>query len=310
MHGGRTAAGAGRGRRDAQPTRPARSMTALATTTLQRPPPTTLKPLHPSAPLLELRDGLPTGRRDRLRHSTETVDAFAAGTGPFAIDAERASGYRYIQRAYLIQLRREGAGTALIDPLPFGRLCPRSTTPSPTPSGSSTPPARTWSVSPSSVCGRARCSTPSSPGACSTTRGWVWRCWSRSCSASGCARSTRPSTGRDARCPIPGLSYAALDVEVLVELRDVLERPARGGRQGGVGRQEFAGAWGDASRADARAVAAYVGHPPGPQSPGLAVVRAMWEARDQIAESADISPAGSDGNIICWCKTTIITHFC
>ena len=34
-----------------------------------------------------------------------------------AVDAERASGYRYSQRAYLVQLRRAGAGTFLIDPI-------------------------------------------------------------------------------------------------------------------------------------------------------------------------------------------------
>ena len=45
------------------------------------------------------------------------VARFAAGTGPTAVDAERASGYRYSQRAYLVQLRREGAGTALVDPI-------------------------------------------------------------------------------------------------------------------------------------------------------------------------------------------------
>ena len=45
------------------------------------------------------------------------VAAFGAGTGPVAVDAERASGYRYGQRTYLVQLRREGAGTALIDPI-------------------------------------------------------------------------------------------------------------------------------------------------------------------------------------------------
>ncbi len=39
-----------------------------------------------------------------------------------ALDAERASGYRYSQRAYLVQLRRGGAGTALIDPLPLPDL--------------------------------------------------------------------------------------------------------------------------------------------------------------------------------------------
>ena len=47
----------------------------------------------------------------------EVVARFAAGHGPTAVDAERASGYRYSQRAYLVQLRRAGAGSALIDPI-------------------------------------------------------------------------------------------------------------------------------------------------------------------------------------------------
>ena len=52
------------------------------------------------------------------------ADALAAGHGPLAVDAERASGYRYSQRAYLIQLRREGAGSALIDPIAVPDLAP------------------------------------------------------------------------------------------------------------------------------------------------------------------------------------------
>lgn len=42
------------------------------------------------------------------------------GTGPFAVDAERASGYKYSARAYLIQIKRTGGGLHLIDPIPFG----------------------------------------------------------------------------------------------------------------------------------------------------------------------------------------------
>ena len=42
------------------------------------------------------------------------------GRGPFAVDAERASGFRYSNRAYLIQIRRAGAGTVLIDPVTHG----------------------------------------------------------------------------------------------------------------------------------------------------------------------------------------------
>ncbi|WP_106209382.1 ribonuclease D [Glaciihabitans tibetensis] len=48
------------------------------------------------------------------------VDAIGAGNGPIAIDAERASGFRYSQRAYLIQIFRRGAGTFLFDPPAIG----------------------------------------------------------------------------------------------------------------------------------------------------------------------------------------------
>jgi ribonuclease D len=48
------------------------------------------------------------------------VEAIRGGTGPIAIDAERASGYRYSQRAYLIQIFRRGAGTFLFDPPAIG----------------------------------------------------------------------------------------------------------------------------------------------------------------------------------------------
>jgi ribonuclease D len=48
------------------------------------------------------------------------ADLLATGTGPFAIDAERASGFRYSNRAYLVQIRRAGAGSVLIDPVNHG----------------------------------------------------------------------------------------------------------------------------------------------------------------------------------------------
>jgi ribonuclease D len=51
----------------------------------------------------------------------QTIAALRAGTGPVAVDAERAHGFRYSQRAYLIQLRRAGAGTHLVDPIAFGQ---------------------------------------------------------------------------------------------------------------------------------------------------------------------------------------------
>lgn len=44
------------------------------------------------------------------------ADALAQGRGPLAIDTERASAYRYDDRAFLVQIRRRGAGTFLIAP--------------------------------------------------------------------------------------------------------------------------------------------------------------------------------------------------
>ncbi|MFF1879255.1 HRDC domain-containing protein [Leifsonia sp. NPDC058230] len=52
----------------------------------------------------------------------EAVEAIAAGTGPVAVDAERASGFKYSQRAYLIQVFRRDAGTFLFDPPAVGRF--------------------------------------------------------------------------------------------------------------------------------------------------------------------------------------------
>ncbi len=63
----------------------------------------------------------PAGGVPPVVTSAAALDAAAAvlgaGSGPVAVDTERASGYRYWQRAYLVQLRREGAGTLLIDPI-------------------------------------------------------------------------------------------------------------------------------------------------------------------------------------------------
>ena len=61
-------------------------------------------------------DGLPKviDSDEDLRSACQEI---ASGTGPIAIDAERASSFRYTARAYLIQIRRENSGTFLIDPI-------------------------------------------------------------------------------------------------------------------------------------------------------------------------------------------------
>jgi len=73
--------------------------------------------LPPPVPVLrEPVDGVPepVTTREQLEHA---IIGLAGADGPLAVDAERASGYRYSQRAYLVQLRREGYGTVLIDPI-------------------------------------------------------------------------------------------------------------------------------------------------------------------------------------------------
>ena len=50
----------------------------------------------------------------------DALERLRAGTGPVGVDAERASGYRYFQNAYLIQVYREGSGTFLFDPPALG----------------------------------------------------------------------------------------------------------------------------------------------------------------------------------------------
>jgi ribonuclease D len=48
----------------------------------------------------------------------------ASGRGPAAVDVERASGFRYSQRAYLIQVYRRDAGVFLFDPPAIGDMAP------------------------------------------------------------------------------------------------------------------------------------------------------------------------------------------
>lgn len=69
-------------------------------------------------PLLTPRHGTPEIVTDEIGYQKVITDLLA-GQGPIAIDAERASGYRYSQRAYLIQIYRKDGGLHLIDPIPL-----------------------------------------------------------------------------------------------------------------------------------------------------------------------------------------------
>ena len=82
-------------------------------------------PTTPEAVAVEL----PSATLARVPHVIDTdeglaaaIAELAAGSGPFGVDAERSSGFRYSARAYLIQVSRRGGGTHLIDPIAFDGL--------------------------------------------------------------------------------------------------------------------------------------------------------------------------------------------
>ena len=72
-----------------------------------------------ATPLLQPAEGTPQVI-DTETAFKEALALLSQGSGPFAVDAERASGFRYSARAYLIQIKRKDGGLHLIDPIPFG----------------------------------------------------------------------------------------------------------------------------------------------------------------------------------------------
>ncbi len=251
--------------------------------------PTTDPEATAELPLLELRDGLPDviDTPDAL---SDVVEQFRAGTGPVAVDAERASGYRYSHRAYLVQLRREGSATALVDPIPFADLAAL---------GAVIADAE-WIIHAANqdlACLTEVGMVPSrifdtelagrllgypKVGLASLVGDVLGYRMRKEHSAADW--STRP-------LPSPWLVYAALDVEMLIELRDAIEAELRRDGKWEWAQQEFA---------------AVLAAPPREPRPdpwrrtsgmhrvrsrrGLSVVRALWQARDQLAAEADISP--------------------
>ena len=77
------------------------------------------EPVITAIPLLAPAEGVPKIIADEKTFENALRD-LAKGSGPFAVDAERASGFKFSARAYLIQIKRHGGGLHLIDPIPFG----------------------------------------------------------------------------------------------------------------------------------------------------------------------------------------------
>ncbi|WP_375487701.1 HRDC domain-containing protein [uncultured Jatrophihabitans sp.] len=247
-------------------------------------------PEPPPVPVLrEPRDGVPEPLVDDARlRALET--SLATGTGPVALDAERASGYRYSQRAYLVQLRRAGVGSALIDPIALPDLggvhdaigdaewiLHAASQDLPCLAEVGMRPARLFDTE---LAGRLLGDERVALGTMvekhlgvGLEKGHSAADW-----------STRP-------LPFDWLIYAALDVELLVPLRDTLAGLLEEAGKTEWARQEFE--------------AVRLAPPPPPRvdpwrrTSGihklrnrrqLATVRELWQARDSYAADRDIAP--------------------
>ena len=247
--------------------------------------------LPPAEPLnpVELLQGLPevVTTAERLR---QAIDALSQGDGPVAVDAERASGFKYGQRAYLVQFYRRGGGTWLVDPTAFDDLVSLSDALNDAPwilhaASQDLPCMREVGLVPQRIfdtelaarlLGRERVGLGplvESELGLHLAKGHGAADWSR-----------RP-------LPDDWLRYAALDVEVLVDLHDVLVADLAATGKAPWAEEEFL---------------AVLHQPPAParrdpwrRTSGmhrvrgrrpLAVVRALWESRDDLAQRMDVSP--------------------
>jgi ribonuclease D len=221
---------------------------------------------------------------------SDAIESLALGEGPVAVDAERASGFRYGQRAYLVQFFRRGSRTWLIDPTSFddlsalGRALEGTTwilhaasQDLPCLKGVGLIPERIFDTELAArLLGRQRVGLGplvESELGMHLAKGHGAADWSK-----------RP-------LPEDWLAYAALDVEVLVDLHDILARDLDTAGKAGYAAEEF--------DAVLHAPEAPPRRDPWRRTSGLhrvrgrrqlATVRALWESRDALAQRLDISP--------------------
>ncbi|MGY5885604.1 HRDC domain-containing protein [Modestobacter lacusdianchii] len=243
----------------------------------------------PATPLLAPRDGLPPV----IETSTALVayaDALAAGSGPVAVDAERASGYRYGQSAYLVQIRRAGAGTGLIDPVPLPDLSPVQRAIGDVEwvlhaANQDLPCLAELGLAPTKLFDTelaARLAGLPRVGLGAVVESLLGLSLQKGHSAADW--STRP-------LPEDWLVYAALDVEVLVQVRDELARILDEQGKTEWARQEFEAvlaAGPPAAKVDPwRRTSGMHGLRSRRQ---LGMLRSLWQARDDLARRRDIAP--------------------
>lgn len=251
------------------------------------PPPA---PAKPAVPVLSMpADGVPGVVADE-RRLLQAAEALVRGTGPMAVDAERASGYRYGQRAYLVQLRREGAGTWLIDPIACPDLVPLAQATAGVEwvlhaANQDLPCLTEVGMAPLQLFDTelgARLAGLPKVGLSAVAEHYLGISLAKEHSAVDW--STRP-------LPEPWLRYAALDVEILLALREALLADLQAQGKQEWARQEFA-ALVDFTKPAARP-------DPWRRTSGihrirnrrtLSVVRQLWLLRDELAQARDTSP--------------------
>ena len=247
----------------------------------------------PATPLLTPKGGTPALIATEL-DLANALDLLSRGSGPFAIDAERASGYKYSQRAYLIQIKRTKGGLHLIDPIAFSHPHPlfarlneliqsdevilhASTQDLPCLREIGLNPERLFDTE---LGGRlAGLSRVGLGPLIETQLGF-----SLAKEHSAVDWSTRP-------LPHDWLTYAALDVELLIELREKIAQLLLERKKLHWAEEEFAAILAQLPSAPRK--------DPWRRTSGmhkikkqhqLAIIEALWNARDEIAREADIAP--------------------
>lgn len=227
---------------------------------------------------------------DSAEALAQVCAAFAAGTGPVAADAERASGFRYGQATYLAQFKREGAGIALIDTAALPDLSPLGEAIGDAEwvfhaASQDLPGMRDLRLAPASVFDTelaARLLGWPKVGLAAVVEQELGLLLAKEHSAQDW--STRP-------LPEAWLAYAALDVEVLLELRTRLAEHLAAAGKAEWARQEF-----EAVRLTPPSEPKV---DPWRRTAGthllrdgrsLAIVKSLWEARDAEARAKDTSP--------------------
>lgn len=218
------------------------------------------------------------------------VEAIAAGTGPIAIDAERASGFRYSQRAYLIQIFRRGAGTFLFDPPAIGRFDELNEAIAEEEwvfhaASQDLPCLREVGLDPTKIFDTelgARLAGLPRVGLGTVVEELLGIHLAKEHSAADW--STRP-------LPQSWLVYAALDVELLVDLRYAVDQLLDQADKSEIARQEFAAELAQGTRhpkVEGWRRLSGVHSIRGAQQ--LAVARELWETRDRYAREIDTAP--------------------